>query len=455
MDFEREQELENAGIDAFDYSLMDEGERRAALLDAGLEPDEYDGIEFDDSFTAWDALQTSGTSLRELELMDNREKREALENAGLDPDDFDLDGDNSPGTGCSSGSRYTAAPAAPIIPKGHVAADDSPKPAYAKKPTAQPSKPEEKAPRLSEPKKEAVRAVPEAKRKQEEHTRLALALRKAKEQERKQAEIARIDRTMQRLRNVICILASALVILGGWMIFFIGENHAGQAVRKTAPSPPRTAAVRSTAAPRPTAAPTPHTSASSGTTGGLLGRKLTSDDGLYYLGGGGKVGGVSTQKYRYYDGTNTYVVYLDSRNIVQKAEAYLPNSSSKKSSMKKRRQPAILITQRIICIRRISTTLIPMTSGTMRTRKTTGKSTAERKDQRREAQTGRTAGKNTCERLRDGDYKDGFYAGHAVPEDAVAGQTPAGAEGDSAGGAGEAGRGERLRRSGDGDVRPV
>ena len=44
---------------------------------------------------------------------------------------------------------------------------------------------------------------------------------------------------------------------------------------------------------------------------------------------------MSTQKYRYYDGTNTYVVYLDSRNIVLKAEAYLPNSSSKKSSTKK------------------------------------------------------------------------------------------------------------------------
>ena len=31
MDFDRERELEDAGIDAFEFSLMDEAERRAVL----------------------------------------------------------------------------------------------------------------------------------------------------------------------------------------------------------------------------------------------------------------------------------------------------------------------------------------------------------------------------------------------------------------------------------------
>ena len=52
MDFDREMELENAGIDAFEFSLMDEDERREALEDASLDPDDYDLIEFDTSFDA-------------------------------------------------------------------------------------------------------------------------------------------------------------------------------------------------------------------------------------------------------------------------------------------------------------------------------------------------------------------------------------------------------------------
>ena len=89
MDFDREYELENAGIDAFDFSLMDEDERSDALRDAGLDPDDFDGVEFDSSFDAWSALQDNGLSLWELELMDEDEKREALEDAGLDPDDYE------------------------------------------------------------------------------------------------------------------------------------------------------------------------------------------------------------------------------------------------------------------------------------------------------------------------------------------------------------------------------
>ena len=52
MDFDREYDLENAGIDAFDFSLMNDDERAETLLDAGLDPDDYAGVEFDSSFDA-------------------------------------------------------------------------------------------------------------------------------------------------------------------------------------------------------------------------------------------------------------------------------------------------------------------------------------------------------------------------------------------------------------------
>lgn len=88
MDFDREYELENAGIDAFDFALMDEDERAETLRDAGLDPDDYDGVEFDSSFDAWSALQDNGLSLWEMDLMDEDEKKAVLEDAGLDPEDY-------------------------------------------------------------------------------------------------------------------------------------------------------------------------------------------------------------------------------------------------------------------------------------------------------------------------------------------------------------------------------
>ena len=90
MDFDREMELENAGIDAFEFSLMDEDERREALEDAFLDPDDYDLIEYDTSFSAWSNLQNAGLSLSELKYMDEEEKRETLRDAGLDPDDYEV-----------------------------------------------------------------------------------------------------------------------------------------------------------------------------------------------------------------------------------------------------------------------------------------------------------------------------------------------------------------------------
>ncbi len=89
-DFDLERDLENAGIDAFSFSLMDEDERREALGEADLDPDEYEDIEFDSAFDAWHELQDAGLSLRELDLMDEDDRREALEDAGLDPADYEL-----------------------------------------------------------------------------------------------------------------------------------------------------------------------------------------------------------------------------------------------------------------------------------------------------------------------------------------------------------------------------
>lgn len=90
MDYDREMELENAGIDAFEFSLMDEDERKEALEDAFLDPDDYDLIEYDTSFNAWSNLQNARLSLSELEYMDEDEKRETLRDAGLDPDDYEV-----------------------------------------------------------------------------------------------------------------------------------------------------------------------------------------------------------------------------------------------------------------------------------------------------------------------------------------------------------------------------
>ena len=89
VDFDREMELEDAGIDAFEFSLMDDDERIEALTDAGLDPEDYDSIELDDSFQAWSDLQDAGLSLNEIEYMNDEEKQKQLEDAGLDPHDYD------------------------------------------------------------------------------------------------------------------------------------------------------------------------------------------------------------------------------------------------------------------------------------------------------------------------------------------------------------------------------
>ena len=93
MKFDLEEELESVGIDAFEFSLMDDEEKYEALYEAGLDPEDFDGIEFERSFDDWLNLQDAGLSIAELKLMDEEEKREALEEAGLDPDDYDMSPD--------------------------------------------------------------------------------------------------------------------------------------------------------------------------------------------------------------------------------------------------------------------------------------------------------------------------------------------------------------------------
>jgi hypothetical protein len=77
---------------------------------------------------------------------------------------------------------------------------------------------------------------------------------------------------------------------------------------------------------------TPPVKSSTGTDGPYIGMQLSWDDGLYFLGGGGKIGGVSTTKYRYKYWSKFYVVYCDNDIIVRKVEDYLPGLSSKGKS---------------------------------------------------------------------------------------------------------------------------
>lgn len=68
-------------LNAYKYSVMDDvvfGDHDEVDDDS----EEEDDLEFE--------LTLAGISLDELEAMDEDERREALEDAGLDPDDFDF-----------------------------------------------------------------------------------------------------------------------------------------------------------------------------------------------------------------------------------------------------------------------------------------------------------------------------------------------------------------------------
>jgi len=118
-DFYMERELESAGIDAFEFSLMDEDERRETLGDAGLDPDFYQDADLDSGFDAWERLRSAGLSLGELDLMDEDERREALEDAGLDPADYGVFSDPVPYAPARS-----EPPRPPAVPKQPASAGD-------------------------------------------------------------------------------------------------------------------------------------------------------------------------------------------------------------------------------------------------------------------------------------------------------------------------------------------
>ena len=84
MDFNRDGEVDAAeeylGLEMMCSSRE---EHEALFGDAGdFSDDETDDLD--------DELEMAGLDRLELELMDEDERREALEDAGLDPDDFDI-----------------------------------------------------------------------------------------------------------------------------------------------------------------------------------------------------------------------------------------------------------------------------------------------------------------------------------------------------------------------------
>ena len=65
-------------LNAYEYAVMDD-----VVFGHDEESDDSDGVE--------DDLAGTGLDTMDLELMDEDERREALEDAGLDPDDYDFD----------------------------------------------------------------------------------------------------------------------------------------------------------------------------------------------------------------------------------------------------------------------------------------------------------------------------------------------------------------------------
>ena len=84
MDFDRDGEVDATEAYLGTEMLCSSREEHEALFgDAGDFGEEED-TDFDDE------LEMAGLDRDELEFMDEDERREALEDAGLDPDDFDF-----------------------------------------------------------------------------------------------------------------------------------------------------------------------------------------------------------------------------------------------------------------------------------------------------------------------------------------------------------------------------
>lgn len=87
MDFDGDGEVDSTERFLAAEMLCDSREEHEALFG---DPGDF-GEEMDEEEEMEDELMFAGLDKDELELMDPDERREALEDAGLDPDDFDFD----------------------------------------------------------------------------------------------------------------------------------------------------------------------------------------------------------------------------------------------------------------------------------------------------------------------------------------------------------------------------
>ena len=412
MDFDRERELEDAGIDAFEFSMMDEAERRAVLRDNLLDPDDYDMIDLDPEFQAWENLQSAGLSLSELSYMDDCEKKAALEDAGLDADDYGVDPGYYHYSYVSRSKPAAKKPApkpaktAPVKPPVQAKTEPSVRKA---EPVPVKPKPAEKifpnrlyfycgvkfpfsdhvfwyltgdldlevGDRVEVPlgatddpvtgEVVSVRTGTESdlpfSPKDAKHVsrivktknggiytstgRVAHSVgdlnpkpKKAPEPEEEAKHVPPPAGKRRPPTGFILFTAAACIL-----IVIAGIQTDRQYPGSRAPAAtPRPAA---TAAPRPTPSPSPtprrvytvgSSSSKSDPDRPRIGETISRKEETYFLGGGGKNGGVSTSKFRLNRGTKTYVVYLDNDNVVKKVEDYQPrlSSGSNKSSEKEK-----------------------------------------------------------------------------------------------------------------------
>lgn len=75
--------------DLFDLNHDGELDSRERFLDF-MAFDEVTSEECDDEEEDYDDIEIAGLDYDELEMMDEDERRKALEDAGLDPDDYDF-----------------------------------------------------------------------------------------------------------------------------------------------------------------------------------------------------------------------------------------------------------------------------------------------------------------------------------------------------------------------------
>ena len=87
MDFNRDGEVDATEMYLAEEMLCTSKEEHEALFgDAG----DFEDDKYEEEDNLEDELELAGLHADELELMDEDERREALEDAGLDPDDYDF-----------------------------------------------------------------------------------------------------------------------------------------------------------------------------------------------------------------------------------------------------------------------------------------------------------------------------------------------------------------------------